>query len=78
VEDRGVGIPEDKREQIFDRFYRGPSPAGIKVPGVGLGLYISRQLAEHHGGSLVVESSTPNVELCSRSPCRSQVLPNPG
>jgi signal transduction histidine kinase len=59
VEDDGVGIPEDQREQVFDRFYRGASPAVVKVPGVGLGLYISRQLAEHHSGSLVVESSTP-------------------
>ena len=59
VEDDGVGIPDDQREQIFDRFYRGTSPAVIKVPGVGLGLYISRQLAEHHGGSLAVERSTP-------------------
>jgi signal transduction histidine kinase len=59
VEDNGVGIPEDQREQVFDRFYRGPSPAVLKIPGVGLGLYISRKLAEHYGGSLVVESSTP-------------------
>ena len=59
VKDDGVGIPEDQREQVFDRFYRGASPAVAKVPGVGLGLYISRQLAEHHSGSLVLESSTP-------------------
>jgi signal transduction histidine kinase len=59
VKDDGVGIPEDQREQLFDRFYRGANPAVAKVPGVGLGLYISRQLAEHHSGSLVLESSTP-------------------
>jgi len=59
VKDDGVGIPEDQREQVFSRFYRGASPAVAKVPGVGLGLYISRQLAEHHSGSLVLESSTP-------------------
>jgi len=59
VKDDGVGIPEDQREQVFDRFYRGASSAVAKVPGVGLGLYISRQLAEHHSGSLVLESSTP-------------------
>jgi signal transduction histidine kinase len=59
IEDDGVGIPEDQRERVFDRFYRGAGPAVAKVPGVGLGLYISRQLAELHRGSLVVESSTP-------------------
>ncbi len=59
VKDDGVGIPEDQREQVFGRFYRGANPAVAKVPGVGLGLYISRQLAEHHSGSLVLESSTP-------------------
>jgi signal transduction histidine kinase len=31
------------------------------VPGVGLGLHISRQLAEHNGGSLIIESSTLGV-----------------
>ena len=59
VKDDGVGIPEDQQAQVFSRFYRGASPAVAKVPGVGLGLYISRQLAEHHSGSLVLESSTP-------------------
>jgi signal transduction histidine kinase len=59
VKDDGVGIPEAQRDQVFARFYRGANPAVAKVPGVGLGLYISRQLAEHHSGSLVLESSTP-------------------
>jgi signal transduction histidine kinase len=61
VEDTGVGIPNDQRERVFDRFYRGASSTFVKVPGVGLGLYISRQLAERHGGSLSVESSTPGI-----------------
>ena len=59
VEDTGVGIPEREREQIFDRLYRVADPQ-VVVPGIGLGLYISRQLAERSGGSLVVESSTPD------------------
>jgi signal transduction histidine kinase len=58
VEDKGVGIPEREREQIFDRLYRVADPQ-VVVPGVGLGLFISRQLTESSGGSLVVESSTP-------------------
>jgi signal transduction histidine kinase len=61
VEDTGVGIPEDQREKVFDRFYRGASSTFVKVPGVGLGLYISRQLVERYGGSLSVESSTPGI-----------------
>jgi signal transduction histidine kinase len=59
VEDNGVGIPADQLDNIFDRFFRGPGPKVSKVPGVGLGLYIGRQLAEHNGGQLVVERSTP-------------------
>ena len=58
VEDNGVGIPEDDWQRVFDRLYRVADPQ-VVVPGIGLGLYISRHLAESSGGSLVVESSTP-------------------
>src|SRR6266568_1574186 len=60
VEDNGVGISKDERERVFDRLYRVDDPQ-IVVPGIGLGLYISRRLAESYGGSLVVETSTPGV-----------------
>ena len=60
VEDNGVGISEDERERIFDRLYR-VADTELVVPGIGLGLYISRQLVATYGGSLVVESSTPGV-----------------
>src|ERR1700694_1110345 len=61
VADNGAGIPENERERVFDRFHRANEPAFRSVPGTGLGLYISRRLAEGHGGSLVVESSTPGA-----------------
>ena len=61
VEDSGEGIPQEMREQVFERFYRGAGPLVARVPGVGLGLHISRQLAEHNGGTLVIESSTLGV-----------------
>jgi signal transduction histidine kinase len=59
VADNGVGIPESEQERVFERFHRSNEPAFRNVPGTGLGLYISRQLAEGHGGRLVVESSMP-------------------
>jgi signal transduction histidine kinase len=59
VADNGAGIPEKERERVFDRFHRNNEPAFRNVPGTGLGLYISRQLAEGHGGRLAIESSTP-------------------
>src|SRR5260370_1354797 len=58
VEDNGVGIRPAERERVFVRLYRVADPQ-VVVPGLGLGLYICRQLAQSYGGSLVVESSTP-------------------
>jgi signal transduction histidine kinase len=60
VADNGIGIPEGERERVFDRLYRVADPQ-VVVPGIGLGLYISRHLAEGFGGSLVVETSKPGL-----------------
>ena len=61
VADNGVGIPADQQERIFEQFHRSNEPAFANVPGTGLGLYISRQLAQANGGSLTVERSTPEA-----------------
>lgn len=53
VEDSGPGIPPDKLDLIFEKFYRMP---GTPTGGTGLGLSISRGLAEAHGGTLTVEN----------------------
>ena len=61
VRDSGVGIPPQMLPHIFDRFYRVPSievQTGSSI-GLGLGLYISRQIVEHHAGHIDVQS-TPN------------------
>ena len=60
VADNGIGIPKDERELVFDRLYRVADPR-VVVPGIGLGLYIGRHLAESYGGTLVVESSSPGT-----------------
>ena len=57
VEDRGPGIPPDKLEAIFERFERLDDPQRMQAGGIGLGLYISRHLAEAMGGRLSVAST---------------------
>ena len=47
VADTGEGIPREYQERIFERFFQVP---GSKSGGVGLGLYISREIVLAHGG----------------------------
>ena len=61
VADNGVGIPEAERGLVFERFHRVHDPNFSNVPGTGLGLYISRQLAERHLGRIVIERSEPGA-----------------
>jgi len=56
VADDGPGIPREHQVHLFQRFYVIPDGTG-KV-GLGLGLYIARQLVELHGGHVWVESSS--------------------
>lgn len=55
VEDEGPGIPEHRREKIFERFYRGPEVGQRGIPGSGLGLPIARWIAQLHGGTLILD-----------------------
>jgi signal transduction histidine kinase len=59
VIDNGIGIPAAQQQRIFEQFHRANDGAFRNVPGTGLGLYISRELARAHGGELSVESSSP-------------------
>jgi signal transduction histidine kinase len=61
VADNGVGIPASERDRVFERFHRTSDPAFRQVTGTGLGLFIGRQLAEGHAGSLSIESSTADA-----------------
>jgi signal transduction histidine kinase len=54
VEDTGPGVPAAERERIFERFTQLDSGATRRAGGVGLGLYIARQLAQAQGGDLLV------------------------
>ena len=54
--DRGIGIPSDELNQVFERFHRGRQVSSTNYGGLGLGLYITKQIIERHGGSIWVES----------------------
>jgi signal transduction histidine kinase len=59
VEDTGPGVPGADRERIFERFTQLDSEATRRGGGVGLGLYIARQLANAQGGELVLADPVP-------------------
>jgi signal transduction histidine kinase len=56
VADTGVGIPEEDLRDIFDKYAQARSRATRSEKGTGLGLYITRQLVELHGGHIEVHS----------------------
>jgi signal transduction histidine kinase/ligand-binding sensor domain-containing protein/serine phosphatase RsbU (regulator of sigma subunit) len=57
VTDTGVGIPEGKRARIFESFEQADASTAREYGGTGLGLTITRQLVELHGGKIRVEST---------------------
>jgi signal transduction histidine kinase len=56
VQDRGIGIPADEQEKIFEKFYRCGDPLVHNVKGSGLGLSLVRHIVRAHGGDVLVES----------------------
>lgn len=60
VRDNGVGIKREELPQVFGRFFRGtpetPDGRPLRVPGMGQGLTLAKQIVEAHGGEIVVKS----------------------
>jgi signal transduction histidine kinase len=80
VEDSGIGIAEDDLEHIFTRFGRSDGVLGEDIPGTGLGLSLSKEVVEAHGGTIectstVGEGSTFTVRLPLRGDSRSGPSP---
>lgn len=57
VRDQGIGLPPDRLERIFEPFGRAENAVQRNIPGMGLGLYVCRQIVASHGGHLQATSA---------------------
>jgi signal transduction histidine kinase len=57
VVDRGIGIPEAALGQLFQRFYRAPNVDDRQISGMGIGLFVVKEIVMLHAGTVEVESS---------------------
>lgn len=57
ITDQGIGIAPNELDNVFNLFYRSPDPRAGHVGGLGLGLYISREIVTRHGGRMWAESA---------------------
>jgi signal transduction histidine kinase/ligand-binding sensor domain-containing protein/DNA-binding response OmpR family regulator len=57
VSDTGIGIPEDKHNKIFDRFFRNTVPGPLSNKGSGIGLALTKEFVKLHGGSISVKGA---------------------
>jgi signal transduction histidine kinase len=56
VTDRGIGIPPDALPRLFQRFYRAPNVNPQQISGLGVGLYVVKEIVALHGGTIAVAS----------------------
>lgn len=57
IKDTGVGIPPAEISKLFTKFYRGSNVVQLEPNGNGLGLYITKNIIEQHGGQVEIESA---------------------
>lgn len=73
VSDTGIGIPEQDRPRVFERFYRVDKARSRELGGTGLGLAIVKHIVEGHGGQVWVEANQPHgSKFVVRLPIRSR------
>ncbi len=74
VQDFGVGIPKEKQNKVFERFFRVSGPGKDTYPGLGLGLYISSEIIKRQGGRIWVESKVGKGSIfCFSLPLRHRL-----
>jgi len=57
IQDQGIGLPAAELPYVFDRFYRASNATATQISGLGLGLYLSREIIHRHGGRIWAEST---------------------
>lgn len=57
VADQGIGVPEQDRAHLFDRYYRASNAGETRAKGMGLGLHVSHEIVKRHGGRMWMESA---------------------
>lgn len=60
IEDEGMGIGEEELHEIFKRFYRGRKAKELVKEGVGVGLYLARNIMEQQGGTIIAKRKSEN------------------
>ena len=63
VADEGIGIPDEEKEKVFDKFYRVGNEQTRTAKGTGLGLYICRKIAKSHDADIVLTDNTPRGSI---------------
>lgn len=63
VKDNGIGIPPEKQDHIFERFFQHEVPASMVNQGSGIGLSITKEFVKMHGGTITVDSA-PEMGSC--------------
>jgi len=57
IADQGIGIPQKSLQRLFSRFYRADNVDDKHISGMGIGLYVVKEIITLHGGSVEVEST---------------------
>ena len=63
VADQGVGIPDTEKANIFKKFYRIGNEETRSTKGTGLGLFLVKQIADHHQGTIAVLNNRPKGSI---------------
>jgi len=56
VADQGMGVPANQKNRLFTKFFRGSNAIKMETEGTGLGLFLSKNIVERHGGKIWAET----------------------